>query len=337
MSQILSKIKRLVQRFPLLKAGLKKLHPKYYATNISHNVEYKIIYSYIAKLEERVRRLEGEGRPLMLSSADAEPSLERPVSQAATESQLNEPTFIRICRAIRYDPINHRKLWEYVYIVRALEVAGMLQPGMKGLGFGVGKDPMVAYMVKLGCHVTATDMSHQTALEKGWATTNQYSTKLEDLNERALVSDKLLKQNVKLRVVDMNSIPVDLQKEEFDFVWSACAFEHLGSIDQGLQFILESFKCLKPGGVAIHTTEFNASSNDETISSGDTVLFRRQDIEYLAERLRKVGGELELNFNLGNNPLDRFYDVAPYSEQNHMKLQLDKFVTTSFGLFVRKK
>ena len=38
---------------------------------------------------------------------------------------------------------------------------------------------------------------------------------------------------------------------QFDFVWSACAFEHLGSILNGLEFVVNSVKCLKPGGVVL--------------------------------------------------------------------------------------
>ena len=47
-----------------------------------------------------------------------------------------------------------------------------------------------------------------------------------------------------------------------------------------MQFFINSVETtLKIGGVACHTTEFNLSSNDETVSKGDTVLYRRRDME----------------------------------------------------------
>jgi 2-polyprenyl-3-methyl-5-hydroxy-6-metoxy-1,4-benzoquinol methylase len=339
---MLQALKKHIYRFPKLKHLLMRLHPKYYAVQMARQLEEKLIYSYVAQLDARLRELEktqsGNNQTLALisNSVSPEPTLAQPISQAATQSQFAEESFLRICRELRYDPIHHRKLWEYVYIVRALELSGKLQPGMKGLGFGVGKDPMVALMVQKGCEIIATDMNQETAIEKGWATTNQYSTRLNDLNERLVCSDELLQQKVTLRVVDMNAIPEDLQQSQFDFVWSACAFEHLGSLEAGLNFVRETLKCLKPGGVAIHTTEYNASSNHGTIEGGHTVLYRQRDIEALAQQLRNAGGALDLNFNLGSQPLDRFYDVPPYSDWNHLKLRLDQHIATSFGLFVTK-
>ena len=49
-------------------------------------------------------------------------------------------------------------------------------------------------------------------------------------------------------------------------LWSSCSLEHLGSISHGIEFILNSLKCLKQHGVAVHTTEFNLSSNEETLN-----------------------------------------------------------------------
>jgi len=62
----------------------------------------------------------------------------------------------------------------------------------------------------------------------------------------------IFKKNVEYRSVDMNDIPSDLKN--YDFTWSACAFEHLGSIDSGLEFVCNQMKTLKNGGWAIHTS-----------------------------------------------------------------------------------
>lgn len=337
----LQSVRRKINQYPMILRFLRGAHPRIYTNKVVGNVENKIIYSYIADLEERIAKLEqASGRQtrgrILQDIKESKPDLIMVSSQAATEDQFEEPDFKRICRDLRREPIKHRKLWEYVYIVRALESAGKLVAGTKGLGFGVGKDPMVALMVAKGCQVTATDMDLGEAQKSGWVSTNQYSQSLEDFNDRSICSMDQLKKNVELRTVDMNEIPLDLKQGQYDFVWSACAFEHLGSLENGMIFVLESLKCLKPGGVAVHTTEFNASSDEETLTSGDTVIYRMRDIKDLAEKIRRNGYEIALNFNLGEGRMDKYYDIPPYSEWNHIKLQLDKYVTTSYGLLIKK-
>jgi SAM-dependent methyltransferase len=340
---IVASLKRKLRRFPRLVNALKRVTLLNYIQKRFSELEAKMIYGYLSNMDARLRRLEEQvglsahaPSCLMNDRHAPSPSLTRVISQAATYEQFREPDFARICTALMEAVRPHRKLWEYVYIIRALEQEGMLAVGRRGLGFGVGKDPMVPLMVKAGCELVATDLGLSAAVEAGWATTNQYSQQLEDLNERGLVSQAFLAKRVTLREVNMNEIPSDLQHGQFDFVWSACAFEHLGSIENGLRFVMESLRCLKPGGVAVHTTELNVTSDSDTLTSGSTVLFRRQDFEELARRVRAAGGDLELNFNIGDRPMDKFYDVPPYSETNHLKLQIDRFVTTSFGLLIRK-
>ena len=86
----------------------------------------------------------------------------------------------------------------------------------------------------------------------------------------------------------------------------------------------------------MHTTEFNASSDQNTLTSGPTVLFRKKDLELLGEELRNIGLSIETTFNLGDQNFDQFHDISPYSDYSHLKLKLNEFITTSIGLTVRK-
>jgi hypothetical protein len=90
--------------------------------------------------------------------------------------------------------------------------------------------------------------------------------------------------------------------------------------------------------VAVHTTEFNLSSNDETILSGGTVIFRLRDVEEIVDRLRTAGHTVEpLCLALGDAHGDKFVDVFPYSGKTHLKLLLaERFVSTSIALIIRK-
>ena len=333
-------IKRLARKNPSIKNLYRELVRADITERKFMELEEKVIYKYIYDLEQRVAALEEKSgvestTPKLLESTDDPlPTLENPISQVATANQLQSPIFKDWCQRLGLPNYPNRKTWEFVYICRVLELNGMIKPGKKGVGFGVGKDPMVAYFAKNGVDVLATDLDINIAKQKGWVHTNQFSKSLDDLNENGITSDKNLRNHVKLRSVDMNSIPDDI--EGYDFTWSACAFEHLGSIENGLEFVKNSLKCLKPGGIAVHTTEFNASSDEETLTSGPTVLFRRKDIEKLAEALKVEGHQVKLNFHCGNSYLDQFYDVPPYSDYTHLKLKLQDFLTSSFGFEIQK-
>jgi 2-polyprenyl-3-methyl-5-hydroxy-6-metoxy-1,4-benzoquinol methylase len=228
----------------------------------------------------------------------------------------------------------HRKIWEWCFIAEALHERKLLQPGFSGLGFAVGTEPLTSLFCNLGSSIYATDLFTDIAKEGGWVKTNQHASNVESLNSRKLCSNELFKKNCTFRHVDMNDIPNDMTN--FDFVWSSCALEHLGSLSHGEEFIYNAMKCLKPGGFAVHTTEYNFSSNSNTVSSGDTVLYRRQDIENIISNIREQGHSIEMDFTAGSLPRDTFIDLPPYKHNPHLKLQLGEYVTTSIGLIIQK-
>lgn len=228
----------------------------------------------------------------------------------------------------------HRKIWEYCFIAQALSERGMLQTGRSGLGFAVGQEPLASFFCSLGISVHATDLFTQLAQEQGWVSTNEHASGIGAINARGLCSDELLGKYCTFSHVDMNHIPDDLHG--FDFLWSSCSLEHLGSIAHGERFIHNAMQCLKPGGVAVHTTEYNVSSNSSTVKSGGTVLFRRKDINQIAQQLRRHGHTIDVDFAYGTLPADSFVDVAPYHHDPHLKLQLLNYVSTSIGLIIKK-
>ena len=273
---------------------------------------------------------------LYLDASLPAPTLAKPVSQLCTQSQFNEPEYLRWCRALREIPGLRRKQWEFVYAIQVLESAGMLQPGRRGLGFGCGREPLeplVALLAARGCEVVATDQHATMVAGHGWIETDQHSASPVDLNDRGICPPELFARNVNFQAIDMNDISPDLVG--FDFVWSCCSFEHLGSIEKGLEFVRRAMHCLRPGGIAVHTTEFNLTSNLRTIESTDRSIFRRQDLERLVRRLEEDGHRVRpFNFNPGTGPVDRYVDLPPYRHEPQLKLRLDRFVFTSIGLAV---
>lgn len=272
---------------------------------------------------------------LPLRKNDHEPSIEFPTSQLCTASQFQSPTYKGWCKKMRESVRFHRKQWEFVYILQSLLIGGMLVKGKRGLGFGCGKEPLPAVMASFGCEILATDQSKTSATDQGWSKSGMHSEKLEDLFLSSILPREDFFKLVSFAAVDMNHIPDDL--EEFDFVWSACAFEHLGSIEKGLSFVLDSARCLKPGGMAVHTTEFNLGSNEGTFESEGLTLYRKKDIDELVKRCKKEGFEvMPLNLTLSERVEDDFVDLPPYRSYPHLKLAVRGYLTTSIGLIIKR-
>jgi hypothetical protein len=244
--------------------------------------------------------------------------------------------FAKFCQAIAVPANLHRKLWEFAFIWHHLRAEGVIRPGARGVGFGVGRERFPSLFAKHGCKIIATDAPPDTTTSAGWTETGQYSSSVDELFFPDILSEEAFRENVRFEFCDMNAIGKDIQ--DCDFCWSSCSFEHLGSIDNGLDFVVNSVeKTLKIGGVACHTSELNLSSNDETLDSGATVLFRRRDVENLIERLESRGHKVKpLPIEPGKSFIDFLVDLPPYRSDVHLRLNLVKYVTTSFGIVISR-
>ena len=312
-----SKIRKIARKVPLIW----KLYFLYWSWR--RNIESRKNYS--AKLQ------------IKDFGSYPEPRLDHPVVQLCTAGQMSGTLYDAWCRKMHSPPRFSRKQWEFVYILQVLSLGGYLGPGKQGLGFGCGREPLVGLFARYGCEVLATDLDASEARNMGWVETGQHAGNLDSLFDQAkgFCDRKKFDERVQFRNVDMNDIPEDLNGR-FDFVWSACCFEHLGSLRHGMDFVRRACRCLKPGGMAVHTTEFNLSSKTETMETASCSVYREKDIRRLCEELSAEGYEVApVNLNTGRHPVDHHIDVPPYGFSPHLKLQLENLVITSIGLMVR--
>jgi len=285
----------------------------------------------LADLASRVARV--SRRRAQGISYRRRPTFDRPISQACTFEQVRADGYQAWCRRLGVPPNTHRKVWEWCYIMQALQVAGMIQPGRRGLGFGVGVEPITPYLAAQGCSILATDLPASAEGSVAWNDTGQHAARLADLNREGVCPADDFAARVEFRAVDMNAIPDDFTG--FDFAWSSCAMEHLGSLQAGVDFLERQLRCVKPGGFTVHTTEFNMSSNEETLVDGHTVLYRRRDLEDLVMHMRAAGHEMRITFASGSAPEDLHVDSVPYTNL-HLRVFTEGFVHTSFGLIIRR-
>ncbi|MCO6416624.1 class I SAM-dependent methyltransferase [Siccirubricoccus sp. KC 17139] len=266
-------------------------------------------------------------------------------SRTCRQADIEAPWFRHWCRVLGTAPVYHRKLWEDGFVLQALWEAGMLEPGRRALGFAVGREALPAVLAAQGVEVVATDLAGEDARARDWIETGQHGAAAAALYRPELLAREAFEARVSFRPVDMVAIPAELRQGGFDCLWSVCALEHLGSLEAGWRFVEQAMECLKPGGIAVHTTEFNLDGLGGTIGRGSTVLFQRRHVEALAARVAARGHALlPLDEGHGNGMLDRFVDLAPFGESSsplgvvfppHLRLSVRGFPVTSAGLILR--
>lgn len=270
----------------------------------------------------------------------AEGHEDRCVSKCCCQDDFEKEYFIRIQKELGWkDKRYHRKIWEFVFIADALEKNGMLKEGMNGLGFAVGEEPLPSYFASKGVNILATDLGIEGKTADVWAKTGQNASgDVSRLHKKDIISKEDFIAKVKYMDLDMNHIPEEIG--QYDFCWSSCAIEHVGGLSLSKEFMKNMIKVLKPGGIAVHTTEFNIWSNDETIEDGYSVIWRRRDFEELQEWMEDNGCEMSLSFVRPQKDADTFLPLPPYDngdERNHLNLLVGNFASTSYGLIIKRK
>lgn len=288
-------------------------------------------------INERVARAVSERifkprLPPMVQEADS-PFMRFSSCNAA---DMLHPRYRELCSLLLLPPNFHRKLWEWIFVLHHLLEADVIQSGRTGICFGVGNERLPALFAARGATVMATDAPPQVKNSSGWAASGQHAASRESLRQPHICPNNQFDALVTYRFCDMNDIDSDLTG--YDFAWSSCCFEHLGSIEAGIQFVINSVeRCLKPGGIAVHTTELNLSSDEDTLTTGGTVLYRRRDIIDLVGRLAARGHDVRpFTQAQDSHVLDFYVDAPPYTNDPHLKLNLSGYVSTSVGIVVRR-
>lgn len=217
----------------------------------------------------------------------------------------------------------HRKTWEVAYVAETLLSHQMLRDDRRGVGFGVGSEPLVRVFADKTAGILATDM-----LGKDWLSTHAGFSSLGNHPQ------------VKTANVDMNWLNGEggldsVPREEFDFSWSVCSMDHCGAVWWTKRFLLNQMNTLKPGGVAVHTAEYTTTPGMPR--SGGTVYLTRDDILDLEQLAFQLGYELApVDWSLGDYPEDHIVDGPPFEGRVHLKAVAHHGWTTCVGFALRK-
>ena len=245
-----------------------------------------------------------------------------------------DPQFSKFCARIGHPASLHRKLWEYGFVAHHLQDALALRSGAKGVGFGVGAEPLSSLYASMGCQILATDAPRGLGSE-GHSLRNQSGRSRGDIFHPTVVDGDTFDRNVLFKSSDMNHIDDSICN--FDFCWSVDCLGYLGSIEDGFKFIERSVaNVVKVGGISVHTGQLNVSSHDQAIDAAGLSLYSALDIERLIERLERRGHKCaRLPIEPGASFVDYLVDVPPFGDV-HLKWRTGEFVCTSFGLVVTR-
>ncbi len=150
----------------------------------------------MSELAARVARLEQElaGKPwkrnLLIPSPAvyaAQPSAPFMAFSTCSAADFFHPRYTEISESLGIPVSFHRKYWEWAFIMHIAISRGLAADGMRALGFGVGKEPIVAALAARGMSVTATDAPASIGGGHGWASGDQYAAGLDSLPYEGIV------------------------------------------------------------------------------------------------------------------------------------------------------
>jgi SAM-dependent methyltransferase len=146
-----------------------------------------------------------------------------------------------------YDPGRlHRKEWEFAQGVYGLRKLECLSPNAVALGLGAGTEPIIFFLAGRLRRVVATD------LYAGDFSAHEADPRmLRDPEAYAPFSY----HRDRLEVRRMDATAIDYLPESFDLVFSFSAFEHFGTRRAQRACLAAIHRVLRPGGVAVLTTE----------------------------------------------------------------------------------
>ncbi len=225
-------------------------------------------------------------------------------------------------RIIRQDlhefPRFHRKQWEFATVFHVLKSLGLLEPTNSALSMGGGKERLSYAVASRIKHLFITDLYD--------AQTMWDCARTED-PERFIKSDMPFPVDPsRLSALRMDMRKLEFPDASFDFCYSSCAIEHIGSDKDFQSHLKEVNRVLKEGGIYVFTTELHYGP--ELIVAPNNYIFSASYLNYLFSQSPLLP-ESEFDANLTphrtNYPVPVTLDISilgSYLSDSYPHLQL---------------
>lgn len=174
-----------------------------------------------------------------------------PLNKIANAADLFNPRWRKVLEdmgayfAMEADQF-HRKTWEHVHIVYALNRLGYLHSGNRGLSIGAGREPILYYLAHKVKKITGID------IYEGYYLGGEDEA---DVCRHPAKFAPFVYPQANLELLQMDARQLEFGDRCFDFIFSASSIEHFGGLKDIEKAIREMYRVLKPGGVCVVTTE----------------------------------------------------------------------------------
>jgi SAM-dependent methyltransferase len=190
----------------------------------------------------------------------------------------------------------HRKDWEWALGIIAMHRFGKLNKNMIAIGVGVGREEVLFYLANYLCHVHATDL-YDGRDWKNFAPS--------DFPGNPKKYAPFSYREDALTVLRMDGTKLEFPSDIFDIAFSFSSIEHFGGVNHSgsLKSLREMERVLKPGGIAVITTEYIINDKEHP------EFFNRRTIySDLVDRLEKLRLVEPLDLRITINTLDTVLD-----------------------------
>jgi len=216
----------------------------------------------------------------------------------------------------------HRKIWEFNQALYGLRFLKRLAPEATALGIGCGHEEFMYFLANRIRRVIATDL-----YEGVWIGGESDADVLHDPAKYAPF--KYREDHLEVRRMD--ALALAAGDRSVDFVFCLSSIEHFGSLRDKLTSLREMHRILKPGGVAVLTTEvvLNRLGRGDQYFPIATLLALVSDAGFRLDRPPDLQVEEEFAARPLALPMETF--VAP-----HVVLRNFNTIYTSVALFLMK-
>ena len=203
------------------------------------------------------------------------------LSRAIGLSDWDDERLVALMEAIapNTDPTRrpHRKAWEFAIGVLALEEAGLLDDpdGSMGLSVGAGHEAVLYYLTTRCRWLIATDLYGVGDFAHGEAGAMM-------LTDPDLFAPYPYRRR-RLTTVHMDALDLRFEDKTFDYLVSFGSIEHFGGHESAARALSEAGRVLRPGGVAVITTEMAIDGGGDLSLSG-LELFSPETLLEMVER-----------------------------------------------------
>ena len=194
-------------------------------------------------------------------------------------------------------PLIHRKDWEWAMGILAMRKLGKLNEHTTALGIGAGKEVVLYYLANHVKEVFSSDL---------YGTPNWKFFAPIDFPKNPKRYAPFPFRYQRLMVLRMDGRKIAFAESSFDVVFSFSSIEHFGGGDHAgaLESLKEMERVLKPGGVAVITTEYILNGKEHKDFFNEHTIY--SDLIHGVERLKLVG---PLDTAISADTLDTVMDV----------------------------